>query len=387
MVTYTVSDGVDTATATLSLTVTPVNDAPTTTPVTLTAIAEDSGARTITQSELLGNSSDVENNTRVASGLTITSGSGTLVDNGNGTWTYTPAANDDSAVSFSYTITDNGTTNGVADGKTVGGTATLDITAVNDAPTTTAVTLTAIAEDSGARTITQAELLVNSSDVENDTRTVSNVSIATGTGTLVDNGNGTWTYTPAANDDTSVSFSYTITDNGTTNGVADGKTVGGTATLDITPVNDAPSGADATLSVARNGSQALGVGDFGFSDTENNGFLAVKITQLPTAGTLTLAGVAVTVDQVISAADIAAGKLVFAPALNAAGTGYANIKFAVQDDGGTANGGIDLDASSNTITFNVTGGGGGGGGGGGTGGNTVPVAANDSGSGLEDAVR
>ena len=257
---------------------------------------------------------------------------------------------------------------------------------MNDAPTTTAVTLTAIAEDSGARTITQAELLVNSSDVENDTRTVSNVSIATGTGTLVDNGNGTWTYTPAANDDTSVSFSYTITDNGTTNGVADGKTVGGTATLDITPVNDAPSGADATLSVARNGSQALGVGDFGFSDTENNGFLAVKITQLPTAGTLTLAGVAVTVDQVISAADIAAGKLVFAPALNAAGTGYANIKFAVQDDGGTANGGIDLDASSNTITFNVTGGGGGGGGGGGTGGNTVPVAANDSGSGLEDAV-
>ena len=46
-------------------------------------------------------------------------------------------------------------------------TATLDITPVNDAPTTVRpVTLGAIAEDSGARLITQAELLANATDVE-----------------------------------------------------------------------------------------------------------------------------------------------------------------------------------------------------------------------------
>ncbi len=41
-----------------------------------------------------------------ATGLAISAGAGSLVDNGDGTWTYTPALNDDTSVSFSYTITD-----------------------------------------------------------------------------------------------------------------------------------------------------------------------------------------------------------------------------------------------------------------------------------------
>ncbi|CAD5372806.1 hypothetical protein RA210_U230001 [Rubrivivax sp. A210] len=232
---------------TATLDITPVNDAPATTAVTLAAIAEDSGARLITQAQLLGNAGDIEGDALVASNLAITGGNGSLVDNGNGTWTYTPAANDDASVSFSYTITDNGTTNGNADPKSVAGTATLDITPVNDAPATTAVTLAAIAEDSGARLITQAQLLGNAVDIEGNGLVASNLAINAGNGTLVNNGNGTWTYTPAANDDASVSFSYTITDNGTTNGSADPKSVAGTATLDITPVNDAPATTAVTL--------------------------------------------------------------------------------------------------------------------------------------------
>src|SRR5262245_63424985 len=81
-----------------------------------------------------------------ATGLTIATGNGSLVDNGNGTWTYTPALNDDSSVSFSYSVTDGNLS--------AAGSASLAITPVNDAPTTTAVTLAAIAEDSGARIIT-----------------------------------------------------------------------------------------------------------------------------------------------------------------------------------------------------------------------------------------
>src|SRR5204863_9513849 len=136
-----------------------VNDAPTTTPVTLAAIAEDSGARIITQAQLLTNASDVENNTLTASNLQIAFGSGLLVNNGNGTWSYTPALNDDTSVSFSYHVTDGATS--VADS------ATLDITPVNDAPIVAgAVTLAAIAENSGARLITQAQLLGNATDVD-----------------------------------------------------------------------------------------------------------------------------------------------------------------------------------------------------------------------------
>ncbi len=74
--------------------------------MTLAPIAEDSGTRLITQAELLANAADVDGPALTATGLTISSGVGSLVDNGDGTWTYTPALNDDTSVSFSYTITD-----------------------------------------------------------------------------------------------------------------------------------------------------------------------------------------------------------------------------------------------------------------------------------------
>src|SRR5881394_3311125 len=232
---YTINDGQGGSVAgSATLDITPVNDAPTTSQVTLAAIGENSGPRTITTAELLANANDVDGDPLTVAGLAIASGNGSLVNNGNGTWTYTPAANDNSAVSFSYTIADG-------QGGSVAGSARLDITAVGDTPPTTSpVTLAAIAEESGPRTITTAELLANANDVDGDPLTVTSLAIASGSGSLVDNGNGTWTYTPAANDNSSVSFSYTIND-------GQGGSVAGGATLDITPVNDAPTTSPVTL--------------------------------------------------------------------------------------------------------------------------------------------
>jgi Ca2+-binding RTX toxin-like protein len=207
--------------STTTTTTTSTNHAPTTSPVTLAAIAEDSGTRLITQAQLLANASDVDGQALTATNLAIATGQGTLLSNGDGTWSYTPAANDDTSVSFNYTVTDGSLT--------AAGTATLDITPVNDAPTTSLVTLTAIAENSGARLITQAELLANASDIDGPSLTATNVTIASGQGTLANNGDGTWSYTPAANDDTSVTFSYSVTDGSLT--------TAGSATLDILPLN------------------------------------------------------------------------------------------------------------------------------------------------------
>ena len=53
-------------------------------------------------------------------------------------------------------------------------------------------------------------------------------------------------------------------------------------------------------------------------------------------------------------ADITANKLDYTPAANASGSPYTTFTFQVQDDGGTASGGVDLDQSANTITVNVT---------------------------------
>src|SRR5439155_19788743 len=83
-------------------------------------------------------------------------------------------------------------------------------------------------------------------------------------------------------------------------------------------------------------------------------FLAVKVTTTPAAGSLTNNGASVTAGQLVPLADINAGRLQFAPATDASGIPYAAFTFQVQDDGGTANGGADLDPSPNTITLNVS---------------------------------
>ena len=189
----------------------------------------------------------------------------------------------------------------------------LSVLPVNDAPTTSNVTLTAITEDSGALTITNAQLISAAVDQESDTLTVSNVAIASGSGALVDNSNGTWSYTPATNDETSVSFSYTITDDGTTNGSADPLPVEGTATLDITAVNNAPTDVDITATTNEDVPFNFQTDSFSFSDPiGNNDFAGLVIASLPTAGTLKLSGSSVSVGQSISSGDIS--NLVFIPA-------------------------------------------------------------------------
>ena len=148
---------------------------------------------------MLSNATDLEGDTLTANGLTIATGNGTLADNGDGTWSYTPTTNDDEAVSFNYTISDSA--------GNVAGVATLDIIPVNDTPTSTPVVLTPVAEDT-VRLITQAELLVNAADIDSASLTATNLQASTGT--LTDNGDGTWNFTPSANDDTDVSFTYTV---------------------------------------------------------------------------------------------------------------------------------------------------------------------------------
>src|SRR5262249_27714287 len=127
--------------------------------------------------------------------------------------------------------------------------------------------------------------------------------------------------------------------------------------IDVTSVNDAPSGADALRSILEDQTYTCLRGDFGFTDPNDspaNALLSVIITTLPAAGTLILNNVAVITNQAIALADITGGNLKFVPGANENGSNYAQIGFAVQDNGGTANGGVDTDPTPNTITFDVT---------------------------------
>jgi VCBS repeat-containing protein len=135
----------------------------------------------------------------------------------------------------------------------------------------------------------------------------------------------------------------------------------GTAKQDITitlnGINDEPTGADNTVTTLIDTPYTFTPSDFGFSDpkdTPANKFLAVKISTLPTKGTLTNKGIAITAGDSIAASDITAGTLQFIPEANTKGLNYASFTFQVQDDGGIANGGIDLDLTPNTLTLDVT---------------------------------
>lgn len=126
------------------------------------------------------------------------------------------------------------------------------------------------------------------------------------------------------------------------------------AFVTVASVNDAPAGDDNIITFNEDTPVTLAAADFGFSDSDSNIFQAVKITTLPANGTLRNNDAAIAAGDFIAAADIVSGKLVWTPASNVNGTGYASFTFQVQDDGGTANTGVDLDPSANAITFNIT---------------------------------
>ncbi|PKO30098.1 MAG: hypothetical protein CVU34_20215, partial [Betaproteobacteria bacterium HGW-Betaproteobacteria-7] len=221
-----------TVTDTFNVVVANVNDAPTTTPVTLVAMLED-GTRIITAAELLANASDIENDAlRVAN---LTASSGTLIDNGDGTWNFTPALNDDSGVTFTYDIVDNGSTNGVSDPQSTTASATLDIIAVADAVGSSGVVIGAsyvfTVPNSGGSTYTAPN----------------GITVTASGGTLVsNNGLGIGVQSEGKGDnriDPGESLTFQFTDAASVHGISmnvknsDGETVSIASTLDASGLN------------------------------------------------------------------------------------------------------------------------------------------------------
>jgi hypothetical protein len=81
-----------------------VNDPPLATPVDLGTMP-DNGTRIITEGQLLVGVTDIDGPAPAIIDLQLTAGGGSLVNNGDGTWTYSPVPGDD-AVTFSYTASD-----------------------------------------------------------------------------------------------------------------------------------------------------------------------------------------------------------------------------------------------------------------------------------------
>ena len=103
-----------------------------------------------------------------------------------------------------------------------------------------------------------------------------------------------------------------------------------TITVDVTPVNDAPTGADKKVTTAEDTPYTFSAADFAFTDVDEGDTLAsVTVVTLPGAGTLARSGTPVTLSQSVAAGDL--GNLTFTPATDASGAPYATFTFRVSD--------------------------------------------------------
>lgn len=313
-----------------------------------------------------------DNGAAVAAGSAVT-----LADIAAGKLKFIPAANGNGTAytSFSFQVQDNGGTgNGGIDTDPISRKLTMNVTSVNDAPVGTAKTVTSL-EDS-AYVIKTADFgFTDPNDTAPNTLLAVTITTLPTIGSLKDNGvavtagqsisvtdidGGKLVFQPNADLSGGPFFLYKfqVQDNGgTANGGADRDSIARVMSIQLTSVNDAPIGTANTVSMTKSTSYTFKVADFGFTDPNDsspNALLAVQITTLPVLGSLTDNGVTVTAGQRISVADITSGKLKFTPALNGTGAAYANFLFQVQDDGGTTNGGIDLDKTTKTMTISVS---------------------------------
>ncbi|MBE4099622.1 retention module-containing protein [Vibrio parahaemolyticus] len=281
-----VDDTLNTNGSSFVIDVTAVNDAPETSPVTLTSIGEDSGVFAISASDLLVNATDVENDNLTVSNVQLVDpSSGSLAFNSTtGNWEFTPAPGYNGLVELTYDITDDGTTNGVSDPKTVSGSASFEVFDVNDAPQTSEVTLSSIEEDSGAVSITASELLANATDPENDNLAVSNVTLADpSAGTITQISATEWRFEPSENFNGDVSFVYDITDDGTTNGAPDPITISGSAVMNVQAVNDAPEidGSLVTSTIFESAGQKISgitIADVDFAGIHENEIMTISLS-------------------------------------------------------------------------------------------------------------
>ncbi|MGY5838427.1 retention module-containing protein [Vibrio chemaguriensis] len=160
----------------------------------------------------------------------------------------------------------------------------IEVTEVNDAPTTSEVTLTSIDEDSGAVIVTAADLLVNAVDIESDNLTVSNVTLVDpAAGTLTQLSSTEWSFEPAPDFYGDVSFNYDITDDGMTNGVSDPKTVSGSAVMTVQAINDAPEidGSMVTNMIVESSDQKISgieITDVDFAGIHENEIMTVSLS-------------------------------------------------------------------------------------------------------------
>ncbi|WP_029277763.1 tandem-95 repeat protein [Pedobacter borealis] len=343
LITYTVTGGVLSASATLSITVSVDNQSPIATNDTKSTNEDIAATGNVISdgtpdSDPDGDPISVKNFSIAGNPTVYTAGStatipnvGQIVVNTDGSYTFTPALNYNGSVpTITYTLLDNPIPrNPAATPAETTGTLIITLNPVNDAPVVAGETETTDEDSPGIA----KNLLANDTDVDAGTTLIITsfevngntvpVNGTPGTFTIPNYGvitiyqNGNYTFVPEANKNGTVpTITYTVNDqSGAANAAATG-----TLAIAINAVNDEPVIANVAVTGLEDAVYTFATTDFSaqFSDVDNNPLAKIQIITLPANGTLKLNGVAVTINQEITAVAIA--NLTFEPNSNFNGT-------------------------------------------------------------------
>ncbi len=258
---YTIGDGNGgTATAVVTMVLTAANDAPMAVGDVATVL-EDATAVIV----VLANDSDAEADSLSVTGVSAPA-HGVAAINGDGSITYTPAADYSGADSFVYVIGDG-------NGGIAAATVSVTITAVPDGPVGFN-DLAATPED----TPVIIAVLANDTDADGDGLSVSAIQDLMH-GTAVVNADGTITYAPAANFNGTGGFTYTLSD-------GHGGTATSSVSVTITPVNDGPAAEDDTATTVED--TAVSVPVLANDSDPDGDSLSVSAVSAPQHGTVSI---------------------------------------------------------------------------------------------------
>ena len=267
----------------------------------------------------------------------------TPVNATSATVTYTPALNYNGADSFSFQVSDGlGGTNSAA--------VSITVNPVNDPPSFTKGANQTVLEDSGAQSVPGWATGISPGPADEAGQTLTfnvtgNTNAALFSVAPAVAADGTLSYTPAANAFGTATITLTLSDNGGTANGGVNTSAAQTFDITITGVNDVPSftkgsnqtvNEDAGAQTVVNWATAISAGAGEGSQT-----VSFVIASNDNPG-LFSAGPAIS----------STGTLTYTPGANK--NGVANLTVYIQDDGGTANGGVDQSATQSfTITVNA----------------------------------
>jgi|GEM_PF-1936028 len=338
-----------------TITVNSVNDEPSFTASNPSAVLEDAGLQTIAGwATFIAGPADEAGQSVL--GYTVSNSTCTTLltadptVNNSGDLSYTPAINANGTCTFDMQVQDDGGTLNGGDDTSSTQNFTITVNAVNDEPSFTASNPPAVLEDAGLQTINGwATFTAGPANESGQSVLGYNVSNST-CGTLltadpVINTSGDLSYTPALNQSGTCTFDVQVQDDGgSANGGADTSPTQ-TFTINVNTVNDEPSftASNPSAVLEDSGLQTInGWVTFSPGPADESGqTVSQYIISGSTCATL------LTSDPTVSTA----GALTYTPATNVNGTCTFNV--AVQDDGGTANGGDDTSPTQN-FTITVT---------------------------------